>query len=381
MDIGIDVRPALKAKTGVGNYVINLVRALADIDRENRYHLFSNSFKDRFRPPRLDDRADWRLRDFRFPNLLMDFAWDRVGGSAIRRLLGGIDIFHFTGNIAPGLKGIATVASVYDLYHVRHPGSVAGKHRVSRRGLEKNLNSVSKIICISAFTKADLTELFEVPPGKISVVPLGVDSLAFQPMDKRECARRLKDRFQIESDFLLFVGTLETRKNLPALVEAFRRVRERRPDLQLVLAGDAGEGFARVREKIRQVKLDGAVRLLGYLAEDEDLKCLYGGAAAFVFPSHYEGFGLPLLEAFACGTPAAASDRTAIPEVAGDAALLFDPDRPEDIAGKILQILEDDSLARTLRDRGLARARAFSWSHTAQKTLEVYESLKGNPCG
>ncbi|MBI4384074.1 MAG: glycosyltransferase family 4 protein [Nitrospinae bacterium] len=379
MNIGIDIRPALKARTGVGNYALNLAGALARLDRANRYYLFSNSFRDRLPEGLVEGRENLRIRDRRFPNLLMNFVWDRVGGWPISLLLRGLDVFHFTGAVSPGLKGVKTVATVYDLYHVRDPESVAEKHRVPQRRFAENLKSVSKIISISAFTRRDLCDIFGIPPEKVAVVPLGVDPDVFRPLDKNECRAYLRQKFRLDGDYLLFVGTLETRKNLTALAEAFRLVRSRHAGLKLVLAGGPGHGFDKVREKIREWGVEDSVFYPGYLEGAEDLVRLYCGADVFVFPSVYEGFGLPLLEAFACGVPVAASDRAAIPETAGEAALQFNPGQPEDIAAKILNILEDGGLAESLKSRGLARAGEFSWERTARKTLEVYESLRVRP--
>lgn len=371
MNIGIDIRPALKAKTGVGNYALNLVHALAELDRENRYHLFSSSFRDRFDLPQIQGLANWRVRDYRFPNSLMNFLWDKVGGFPINLLLNGIEVFHFTGAIAPALKNIATVATVYDLYHVRHPESVEPRHRVSRQALKTNLNAVSGVIAISAFTKSDLVDSLGISPEKIEVVPLGVDTRIFRPLPG--CAEYLKNRFALEDEYLLHVGTLENRKNLLPMLDAFNMIRARHPHLKLVLAGNPGKGFELIREKMQKLNIEKSVRHLGYLDADQDLPYLYGGASAFVFPSIYEGFGLPILEAFACGVPVAASNCTSIPEVAGDSALLFDPLQPDDIAEKVLRILEDSGLAQTLTDKSAERAKGFTWAETAKRTLGIYK--------
>lgn len=371
MNIGIDIRPALRAKTGVGNYVLNLITALVELDRENQYHLFSNSFKDRFSLPQIQGLPNWRIKDYRFPNRLMNCLWSHIGGFPISLLLRGVNVFHFTGAIAPSLQNIATLATVYDLYHVRHPESVEPRHRVSLQSLKDNLNAVSGIIAISAFTKSDLVEFLGVAPEKIEVVPLGVNTSIFKPL--LGCVEYLKNRFTLEGDYILHVGTLENRKNLLPLLDAFSLIQKRHPHLKLVLAGNPGMGFEQIRAKIQKLGLGKSIQCLGYLDGDQDLPYLYNGASALVFPSLYEGFGLPVLEAFACGTPVAASNCTSIPEVAGDAALLFDPHQPDDIAEKVLRILEDPVLIQTLREKSTARANTFTWAETAKKTLRIYK--------
>ena len=283
MYIGIDIRPALRAKTGVGYYALNLVLSLIKLKQENQYHLFSNSFRDRFWLPQIRGQANWHMRDFRFPNLLMNYLWNHVGGFPINQLLKGIEVFHFTGAIAPRLKGISTVATVYDLYNLRHPEAVEKKHRISRQKLKCNLDSVSKIISISDFTKSDLMSLFGVSPEKIAVIPLGVNSEVFKPRPKPECDVYLKSRFQLEGDFLLYVGTLETKKNLSRLMEAFSLVRAQHPHVKLVLAGDPGKGSGQIQNQINALGLEKSIMCLGYLGEEQDLIFLYSKALAFIF--------------------------------------------------------------------------------------------------
>jgi alpha-1,3-rhamnosyl/mannosyltransferase len=234
------------------------------------------------------------------------------------------------------------------------------------------LGSVSSIIAISEFTKADLVEWLGIPREKITVVPLGVDTRMFKPM--QGSAGYLQDRFALEGDYILHVGTLENRKNLLPLLDAFSQVRKRHPHVRLVLAGNPGKGCEHVQEKIHKLGLEKAILRLGYLDGDQDLPHLYSGAKAFIFPSLYEGFGLPVLEALACGTPVAASNCTAIPEVAGDAALLFDPREPDDIADKVLRLLEDSGLVLALREKSFARVRSFTWTETAKQTLRIYKN-------
>lgn len=376
MRIGIDIRPALKAKTGVGNYVFNLVTALAGLDRENQYALFSNSLKDRCGFPLIRALPNWRLKDYRFPNKLMNYVWNNIGGLPINMLIGDVDVFHFTGAIAPSIKGLATIATAYDLFHVRHPESVEPRHRVSLQDLKACLNSVSAIIAISEFTKSDLVGFLGISPEKITVVPLGVDTGIFKPMQGSE--EYLKNRFALEGDYILHVGTLENRKNILPLLDAFGLIRNQHPQLKLVLAGSPGKGFEQILEKMQRSGLEKSIRCLGYLESDQDLPYLYSGASAFVFPSLYEGFGLPVLEAFACGTPVAASNCTSIPEVAGDAALLFDPQKPDDMAEKILRILEAPDLVQALKEKSKTRVGAYTWAETAKKTLRIYKNTGEN---
>ncbi|MEC7641338.1 MAG: glycosyltransferase family 1 protein [Nitrospinota bacterium] len=375
MNIGIDARPVLKYSTGVGNYVLNLILALSRQDHENPYHLFFSSYRDRpVNLPWVVPPANWHVKDYHLPSRLMNFLWNNMGKLSFNLLLDEVDIFHFTGDIAYPLKNIPTIATICDLYHLRHPECVDKKFRIDQPLFIKKIKAVSKIIAISEFTKQDLIELCGIQEKKIIVIHLGVDHSVFQTSDPLKCAALLKARFHLEEDFLLSVGTIETRKNYPRLIEAFRQIREKHPSLKLVLAGGKGWGFDQVEATVRFLGMESSVLLTGYL-QPEELTCLYGCARAFVMTSQYEGFGLPLLEAFACGIPSAVSNCTALSEIAGDAALLFDPNQTEDIAEKILQALENDD---ALKEKGVARARQFSWEDTARKTLEIYKSLEKN---
>lgn len=378
MNIGIDARPAMKSKTGVGNYVLRLATHLSRLAPDNQYHLYHSSYKDRFYQPDLNGLSHCVVHDYKIPNRVMDFLWNRVGGLPLKLLFKGMNLFHYTGNISLPLNSIPTVATMYDLFHIKYPQAVEPRYRIPVDELKKKLAGVDKIIAISAFTKTDLMDLLDIAPNKISVIPLGVDRDVFKPIAKNQAADFLKKRLHLEGDYILFVGNLETRKNLPNLLEAVKRVREIHPSLKLVLAGAQGWGFERVFEKLVVEQMNPWVRLPGYL-KDSDLVNLYSGASAFVLPSVYEGFGLPLLEAFACGTPVACANTTSIPETAGNAALLFDPLRPEEIAEQILLILEDSDLGDHLRARGLAQAEQFQWRKTASNTLEIYRSLGKNP--
>ena len=372
MIIGIDSRPVLKQSTGVGNYVHNLTLGLSRLDRESSYHLFFNSCRDR--PANLPWEIppfNWHLKDNRFPSRLMNVMWDNMGKLSFYLFLGEVDIFHFTGDIAYPLKNIPTIATIHDLYHLRHPECVDKKFRIDQAIFIKKINAVTKIIAVSVFTKHDLMDLCGIPEEKITVIHSGVDPLVFQIRDQLECTKMLKTRFHLEESFLLSVGTIETRKNYLPLLDAFCKVQKQCPSLKLVLAGGKGWGSNQIEQAIQALGINSSVLLTGYL-ELEELACLYNRAKAFVMPSQYEGFGFPLLEAFACGIPSAVSNCTALPEIAGDAALLFDPNEPEDISDKILQILKDDGL---LKKRGLARVRQFRWEDTARKTLQIYKSL------
>jgi glycosyltransferase involved in cell wall biosynthesis len=228
----------------------------------------------------------------------------------------------------------------------------------------------------SAATQADLIRLLQVPPEKIMVIHLGLDP-EFAPAsagDAAADAARLAE-LGLSPGFLLFVGTFEPRKNVAGLLQAYACLRQQRPDSPpLVLVGRSGWLFEETLRRIQDLKLETAVRRLED-APDTHLPALYRGASALVLPSHYEGFGFPVLEAMGCGTPAVIADRASLPEIAGDAALQVDPDDHEALAAAIGRVLDDSGLRAELVRRGLDRARAFTWERTARQTLDLYERV------
>src|SRR5262249_42286431 len=230
-------------------------------------------------------------------------------------------------------------------------------------------------IADSDATRRDLLRYYRVAPQKVRAVPLGVEP-AFRPVELEAARALAAERYGLTSPFLLFVGTLEPRKNLRALLEAYRRLLSSHTGEgdapTLAVAGARGWWYRDLYRLARELGLDGRVRFLGRVP-DADLPPLYSAAAAFVYPSLYEGFGLPPLEALACGTPVVCSDRSSLPEVVGDAGLLVDPTQPAALAGALARILDDPALRQELRGRGLERAARYTWARTAAETVQVYE--------
>lgn len=374
MRIGFDLRPFLKEETGVGVYFRNFLRELAVLDRENEYFLFSSSWKDRFPLSRLPGFARQRFRDARIPVRLLNFLWYRAGGPTLDSFFGTrLDLTHSPVPLFLPTRG-RKVVTVCDLFFVEHPELADAE---ARRDFSKRVGrAVSRadgVITISEYSRRAILERLGGVRGEVRAVPLGVDPSFFDSpsADRLEDLRR---RLGLPPCFALFVGAFEPRKNLPRLVEAWKEVRGRVPDAVLVLAGRRGGDSRRVEDGVRRLGLEAGVRTIGYVAQ-EDLPGLYRLASLFILPSLCEGFGLPVLEAMAAGLPAAVSSTSAIPEVAGDAALYFDPHRSESIAEAALRLLEDEPLRRDLSRRGRERARLFPWSETARRTLEFYRSL------
>jgi glycosyltransferase involved in cell wall biosynthesis len=221
-------------------------------------------------------------------------------------------------------------------------------------------------------TKCDLIERYGTEPDKITVVYPGYDEATFQPVRDEEVIEAVKARYGIAGDYILFVGTLQPRKNLIRLVKAFADCRSPIADCRLVIAGKKGWLYQEIFRRVEELGLEKKVVFTGYVPEG-DLPALLSGAHLFVFPSLYEGFGLPVLEAMACGTPVVCSNASSLPEVAGDAALMVDPLDVEGLATAMERVLSDEELRAELTERGFKQARKFSWERCARETLAVLE--------
>jgi glycosyltransferase involved in cell wall biosynthesis len=239
-----------------------------------------------------------------------------------------------------------------------------------------SLTHAKAIIGISEFTKNELKDIYKVSGDTVKVIYHGYASELFKVLDNDTRAEAVLASYGIQSPYVFYVGRLEKKKNIAALVEAFYLLKTRRPDLahKLYLIGDASFGFDDIKYSIHGFGLQHDVVATGWVAE-HDLPYIFSRAAAFVFPSNYEGFGIPLLQAMATGTPIAASRAASIPEVAGDAALLFDPSDPNDIANALISVLTDEDLRESLRSAGFKRVKEFNWEKCARETLSLMESL------
>lgn len=390
MRFGFDLRPFLRFETGVGVYFRNLLFELARLDAENEYYLFSASWKDRFPAEKVPPFHHLHFRDLRWPVKAVNLGWYRLGRPSLDSVFGArLDLTHSPTPLPLPTRGLKIV-TVCDLFFMDYPGRAdaqARRHFLKRT--EASLRRADGIVTISEFTKRALRDRFGLDEAKIKVTPLGL-SRPFQAPTSAPTAppptaalgavgdpvSATLRKYDLPPEFLLFVGATEARKNLPRLIEALAVVHRRFRPVPLVLVGRKGGDHARVLAEIRARGLESWVRLPGYLPEPE-VATLYRAASAFVFPSYCEGFGLPLLEAMACGLPAAVSDVSALPEVGGDAALYFRPEDPEDIAAKIIRLLSDEDLRAALRARGRERARAFTWEKTAAETLAFYGTVLG----
>jgi len=356
--------------------VYSIVRELERLDDHNQYFLYCNRpFDLPFENPR------WQRTVQPLYSLLPGSLWLQSNALARAARHDHLHVFWGTLHSLPRGLPVATrkVLTIYDLVWRRYPETMSWYGRILNRALaERSVGEADMIVTISESTKQDLESELRVPAQKIKVLHLGVDP-QFHPYDRAVVARRIAQKFGVSENYILSVGTIEPRKNLPTLVEAIGILKDQgKLTHQLVVAGAKGWGKSRIAESILKWKLtESDVKLLGFIPE-EDLPLLYSGASVFVFPSVYEGFGLPLVEAMACGVPIVASNTSSIPEVVLDAAVLVPPSNPEGFAEAIFRVLHEQGLGSCLAAKGLKRARDFRWGSAARAVLETFEETCTN---
>lgn len=285
------------------------------------------------------------------------------------------DLVHGPVFVGPFIAPCPVVVTIHDLSFLRFPHLFRGANRLYLRIFTRaSVRRARRVIAVSSYTAEETIRLLGVEGGKVDVVYHGVDA-GFRPLPAKE-VQAFRERTGLPERLILYVGTLEPRKNLVRLVEAFARLQE--PGLSLILAGARGWYDETIFARVEELGLREKVLFPGYVPPDE-LPLWYNAATVFVYPSLYEGFGMPVLEAQACGTPVLTSDRSALPEAAGEGALLVDPWDVEVLAEGLRQLLGDETLRMTLRQSGLAHASRFDWRKTAAETVAVYwRALEGN---
>jgi glycosyltransferase involved in cell wall biosynthesis len=376
----LDARYIARRQSGVGAYTQRLIGGLATIDRRNRYTCLVAA--DGPGLPVAQANIAASPTRVSFEDHLRGDLW--LLAYLPLRLRGlGTDVYHGPAVFLPHVKlGYRTVVTIHDLVSFLFPETVPKKYSLYMRLMTRlAARSADRIIAVSEATKADLERVLRVDTAKVVVIHEAVGPEFARPLAPDAVAAAVR-RYGLRRPYCLFVGNLEPRKNLPNLIEAFAELRRRggpggRP-LQLVLAGTRAWLHAGIFRAVEQHGLGEDVAFTDYVPV-EDLPALYAGAACFVFPSLYEGFGLPVLEAMACGAPVVAARAGSIPEVAGDAALLVDAQVPKELAAAIESVLTDAALRERLIVRGRARAAMFDWEEVARRTLAVYDAVHRRP--
>ncbi len=437
MLIGIDASRANKDhRSGTEWYSYYVIRWLAKIDSKNQYILYSDKplkgglldlatkqhfdTSPDFRHPLLGKERDGVRFDKKGCQILksphnnfkakilkwpFSFCWTQIRFS-LEMIIKRPGVLFIPAHALPIIHPSKSIATIHDigfererkLYSSDYLGPSAGTYRHIVNFLVKlftlgkysatildyhswssrfSLKHAKKIITVSNFSKKEIQDVYKPKQDKISVIYQGYNKFLYKKIDSEEQIKQVIGKYDIETPYIFYVGRLEKKKNTPALIEAYSIAKEENKELKhkLVLAGDASHGYDEVKYMIREFNLENDVIITGWIPE-VDMPYIYNGASAFIFPSLYEGFGIPLLQAMACGTPIAASRAASIPEIAGDAAIFFNPNDVKSTANAISKIILDDELRQKLIKNGFDRVKDFSWEKCAKETLLEIGNLK-----
>jgi glycosyltransferase involved in cell wall biosynthesis len=366
MRIGIDARLVYYSQAGIGQYILHLVDGLATIDQETEYVLLQSRKDDTtiLDQPNFRRVSLWTPSHHRLERYSMNVELMRLG----------LDVLHSPDFIPPHRPSCKSVITVHDLAFLLYPHFLTKESARYYGHIDQAVRWTDHIIAVSNSTKRDTIQHLGVPEDKITVVYEAASPI-FRPLDKGEAQEQVRNRHGVEGPFLLFVSTIEPRKNVPTLLRALWQLLEcYKEDVRLVLAGGKGWLFEDAFALVEELNLDDRVHFVGRVSS-EDLLYLYNAAELLAHPAFYEGFGLPPLEAMACGLPVIVSNVASLPEVVGDAGLLIDPHDIDELTVAMWRILNDSELRQEMREKGLRQAERFSWERAARETLAIYRRV------
>ncbi len=376
MTVGIDGRSMVVQPTGVGRYVRNLVRAMAGRDPSIVLRLYLPAEPEGGLPDRAVESVILAPPlGALAPRLDNVFSWNhlRLPAHLLRRR---VDLLHSPFYTLPALCPCPAVVTIHDITFDLHPEWFTARARLAFSGFAaSSARKARHVLTVSERSRRDIIDRYGIPPDRVTAVPLAPDP-EFAPIEDAERLAAVRQQYDLGEEYVLHVGSITPRRNIDRLLDAFGTVLARAPHLRLALVGRVEAPSGPLEPAIESRGLSGSVRAIGYVAP-ADLPALYAGAAAVAYPSLYEGFGLPVLEAMASGVPVLAASTSCFPEVAGDAALLVDPEDTGAIASGLWSLLSEMPLRDRLIGRGLSRAAGFTWERTARGTLDVYREALG----
>jgi glycosyltransferase involved in cell wall biosynthesis len=380
MRIGIDYTAAVRQGGGIGRYTRNLIRALAELDRDTQYTLFAAGGWGEG-----DGLGGWpdnyRVRSVPLSDRWTTILWQRLRLPVpIQVITGPLNLFHSPDFVLPPVGRTPAILTVHDLSFLRVPQFfVPGFCRYLEGAVSRAVGRARHVLADSESTRRDLIELLAVAPERVTVIYPGVEP-RFRPIQDAAVLDRVRARYSLPERFILGLGTLQPRKNFDGLMEAFGRLLAARGDepeiagLHLVIAGGKGWMYEDTLALPERLGLGTKVHFLGFV-DDADLPALYNLAAVLAFPSWYEGFGIPVLEAMACGTLVVAADNSSLPEVVGEAALMVDAAGTDALAEALARLVLDSTVRERLVSAGRKQAQLFTWPAAAQQLLATYRSF------
>jgi len=374
MKIGVDIRCLMdKYYSGISEFTYNLLFHLIKLDAQNQYFLFYNSAQ-QSRVPDLPF-TNITLKEFTYPNKIFNLSMRFLKTVEVDKLIGGVDIFLIPSFLFLNLsKSCRKLLIVHDLSFELYPEFFTPKRRLWHKliGPRQFCQQANQIVAISENTKNDIVNLYGINPDKISVVYQGINEI-FSNSISEEQRQAVKNKYQLPDKYIFYLGNLEPRKNIKTLISAFEKMTDR--SASLVLAGCRAWKYQDIYKMWEKSKAKGRIKFLGYV-DALDKPALYSLAKVFVYPSIYEGFGLPPVEAMACGTPVITSFSSSLPEAVDTAGLMIDPYNVNDLVQAMNSILADDQLVQRLSIRGLEQSKKFSCQRQAEQFLAIINSLK-----
>jgi glycosyltransferase involved in cell wall biosynthesis len=374
MRIGIDATALPPQPVGAGNYMIQLIRALVAAGTEQQLVIFAQAKGQGLIDLPPGSPVEWQIVDDSSPG--RRFIWEQaVLPNLVRKAK--IDLLHSLHYTKPWRLPCSSVVTFHDMTYYLYPEFHARSRRVIfPTAMRVSSRQADAILTVSESTRNDVIRLLNVDPEKIFTTQLGVDQ-KFRVILDADAKDRVASHYDLPAKFILYLGTIEPRKNIPQLIRSYASLVESGTEHQLVLAGKFGWMYEEVLDLVKQLDLEGRIQFTGYIAQ-EDIPLLFNLASLFVYPTVYEGFGLPVLEAMACGVPVITSDIASLPEIVGEAGLLIQPGDLNALSDAIKKVLGDPAYRDKLIREGLIRAKLFSWERTAQLTKQVYQHVLAN---
>jgi len=369
--IGIDATALPPQPAGAGIYTINLIRSLAALNPDFELYVFAQQSSRRLIELENSGSINWVLLPDKSPPHRL--VWEQTGLPGLVRKT-GLDLLHSPHYTRPVSLGCASVVTFHDMTFFLYPRYHTFFKRIYfPAAMRKSARSADALIAVSENTKADIIQHLGISASKIHIIYHGVDD-RFKPISDKNFLNTISQKYNLPAGFILYVGVVEPRKNLVSLLSAFHELNKNNNNLILVIAGQPGWGYNEVKKIVAGYNLKDSVILAGFIPP-EDLPAIYNLAKIFVYPSIYEGFGLPVLEALACGTPTITTRVSSLPEITGDAGILVPPGDDEALRMALQTLLEDEKEQNRLSKMGPQRAVRFRWNRTAQETLDVYKQV------